>query len=280
MVNIDYAPSIWWSPWWSPSLSSWTLLNSWVNSEWWTLIWGKSRRGQRWVVTECPTKYISIIIIMKRIIKKIIMIIIKVDSTANDGLRMSTSVQVTKLVHRNRKSPKSGRKLSRPSFPNYHHLLFRPQIILFANLPFCAAATISQLSDFFYHFIFPFPLRAGSFDLQLHRLFQAARMSSNQEYDPNHHHLQYNHHRPPSPYHFDQQSLVPFPTTASLVCMGVDCGIGLESNGVDETDCRNPKIWARNPQLLQAPLTFVLYFCICICANSFLYLYFCILYFY
>ena len=126
------------------SAAEWTL-----NSEWWTLIWGKSRRGQRWVVTECPTKYISIIIIMKRIIKKIIMIIIKVDSTANDGLRMSTSVQVTKLVHRNRKSPKSGRKLSRPSFPNYHHLLFRPQIILFANLPFCAAATISQLSDFF-----------------------------------------------------------------------------------------------------------------------------------
>ena len=48
----------------------------------------------------------------------------------------------------------------------------------------------------FYHFIFV-PLSAGSFDLQRHRLFQAARMSSNQEHDPNHHHLHNNHHRPP-----------------------------------------------------------------------------------
>ena len=79
-------------------------------------------------------------------------------------------------------------------FPDYHPLV-RPRVIPFTYLPFCAA-TISRLSDFFYHFIFV-PLSAGSFDLLLHRLFQAARMSSNQEHDPNHHHLHNNHHRPP-----------------------------------------------------------------------------------
>ena len=41
-------------------------------------------------------------------------------------------------------------------------------------------------------------------------------------------------------------------------------GIGLESNRADSLDCRNPQIWARNPPLLQAPLSFVLHFCMCV----------------